>query len=75
MAGLDGFLWFLVETQETRMQPDLPDIYHLEIPATSQEVAAIEETVGDTPGPRGAVTAPVKTCLTPAMDGGVILCF
>jgi len=65
MARLDGFLWSLVETQETRVQTDLPDNYHAEISATSHR-----GQVRDAPGPRGAVTAPVRTCLTLAMDGG-----
>lgn len=46
MARLDGFLWSLVETQETRVQTGLPDNYRLEISATSQEVAAIEDQLG-----------------------------
>lgn len=51
MARLDSFLWSLVESQETRVQTDLPDNYCLEISATSQEAAAIEDTVRDSPGP------------------------
>ena len=46
MARLDGLLWSLVETQETRVQTGLPDNYRLEISATSQEVAAIEDQLG-----------------------------
>lgn len=73
MARLDGFLWSSAETQETRVQPDLPGDNHPEMSAPRGD--SHRGPVRDTPGPQRALTAPVKACLTSAMDGGIIFCF